>query len=98
MMFTLLQKQHKAQLKSMVAANKQAIDMMFKCMNVLVASHGKAANKVTVPPANNNNVRASSSSKCNHVFQEPEDCYDFQINSSKHWPGWKLSKNASAPV
>ncbi len=34
MMITLLQEQHKAQLKSMVAANKQAMDAMFERMTL----------------------------------------------------------------
>jgi hypothetical protein len=54
MMFTLLQEQHKAQLKLMGAANKQAMDMMFERMNVLIAGHGKAADKVTAPIINSN--------------------------------------------
>ncbi len=37
MMFALLQKQHKAQLKEMMAANKQAMDTMLDCMNTLIA-------------------------------------------------------------
>jgi hypothetical protein len=91
----------------MAASNKQAMDMMFKCMNALFASHGKAVDKVTAPPANNNTGRASSSSKRNrmkctncrkNVYHKPEDCYELKTNASKHWPGWKLSKNASAPV
>jgi hypothetical protein len=53
MMFTLLQEQHKAQLKLMVAAYKQAMDKMFKCMNVLIAGHSKVVDKITVPLANN---------------------------------------------
>jgi hypothetical protein len=45
----------------MAASNKQAMDMMFECMNALIAGHGKAGDKVTAPPANNNTGRASSS-------------------------------------
>jgi hypothetical protein len=48
MMFALLQEQHKAQLESMVAANKQAMDAIFECMNVLIAGHGKAADVGTL--------------------------------------------------
>jgi hypothetical protein len=65
MMFTLLQEQHKAQLESMAASNKQAMEMMFKRMNALIAGHGKAADKVTAPPTNSNTCRASSSTKRN---------------------------------
>jgi hypothetical protein len=91
-MSTLLQEQHKAQLKAMVASNKQIMDMMFECMNALVAGHSKAADKVTAPPANNNTVCASSSSKRNkkkctncgkHVFHKLEDCYELETNTSK---------------
>ncbi len=46
-MFALLQEQHKAQLKLMVAANKQAMDGMFERMNALITGQGKAADKVT---------------------------------------------------
>jgi hypothetical protein len=107
MIFTLLQEQHKAQLEALVASNQQAIDMMFKHMNALVAGHGKVVDRVTAPPANNNTVRASSSSKrkkkkctnCRkHVFYRPEDCYKLKTNVSKRWPRWKFSKNASVPV
>ena len=42
-MFTLLQEQHKVQLELMAAADKQAMDTMFECMNALIAGHGKAA-------------------------------------------------------
>ncbi len=67
--------------------------MMFECINALVAGHSKAADKVYAPPANNNTVCASSSSKCNrkkctncrkHVFHKPEDSYELKINASKH--------------
>jgi hypothetical protein len=49
----------------MVASNKQAMDMMFECMNALIASHGKEADKVTAPPANNNTGCTSSNMKRN---------------------------------
>ncbi len=106
-MITLLQEQHKAQLESMAASNKQAMDMMFECMNALIGSHSKAAEKVTAPPANNNTGRASSSSKHNrkkctncgkHVYHKFEDCYELETNTSKRWQGSKLSKTASALV
>ena len=60
MMFTLLQEQHKAQLEWMAAANKQAMDAMFECMNVLIAAHGKAADKVTAPIPSSNTDRTLS--------------------------------------
>jgi hypothetical protein len=43
MMFALLQDQHKAQLKAMAAANKQAMDTMLERMNALITGQGKAA-------------------------------------------------------
>jgi hypothetical protein len=60
MMFTLLQEQHKAQLKLMAAANKQVMDAIFERMNALIADHGKAADKVTGTIPNSNTGRASS--------------------------------------
>ncbi len=83
------------------------MDTMFECMNALIAGHGKAADKVTSLITNSNTGRTSSSTKRNkkkcmncrkHVFNKPEDCYELETNASKHWPGWKLAKNASAPV
>jgi hypothetical protein len=58
MMFALLQEQHKAQLKLMVAANKQAMDAMFERMNALIAGQGKAADKATDPIQATKGVRA----------------------------------------
>ncbi len=54
MMFALVQDQHKAQLKAMAAANKQAMDTMMKHMNALIAGQGKAANKVSTTIPNSN--------------------------------------------
>ncbi len=96
MMFTLLQEQHKAQLKLMVAANKQAMDTMFECMNALIPSHSKAADKVTAPITNSNTGRAPSTTNRNKkrcmncgklVFHKPETCYELKTNPSKHYPG-----------
>ncbi len=96
MMFTLLQEHHKAQLELMVVANKQAIDTMFKHMNVLIAGPSKAADKVTAPLVNSNTGHTSSSTKRNrkrctncrkHVFHKLEDCYKLETNASKHWLG-----------
>jgi hypothetical protein len=53
-MFALLQEQHKAQLKSMAAANKQAMDPMFVLMNALITGQGKAADQVTARIPNSN--------------------------------------------
>ncbi len=107
MMFTLLQEQHKAQLESMAAANNQAMDAMFERMNVLIAGHGKAADKVTATIPNNNTGHAHSTTNHNKkrcanykklVFHKLETCYELKTNASKHYPGWKLCKNASAPL
>jgi hypothetical protein len=107
MMFTLLQEQHKAQLKSMAAANEQAMDTMFECMNALIAGQGKAPNKVTAPITNSNTGRSPSTTNHNKkrcancrklVFHKPETCYKLKTNASKCYPEWKTSKNASALV
>ncbi len=107
MMFTLLQEQHKAQLELMAAANKQAMDTMFERMNVRIVGHGKVANKVTAPITNSNTGRAPSTTNRNKarcmdcrklVFHKQETCYELETNASKHYPGWKSSKNACAPV
>ncbi len=83
MMFSLLQEQHKVQLKLMVASNKQAMDTKFECMNAHIAGHRKAVNKVTAPSAKNNMGRASNSTKRNRkkctnyrkdAYHKPEDC------------------------
>jgi hypothetical protein len=59
MMFALLQEQHKAQLEAMTAANKQAMDAMLECMNALIASQGKAADKpITAMVLNSNSGQA----------------------------------------
>jgi hypothetical protein len=85
MMFALLHKQHNAWLKSMAAANKQAMDAMLECMNALIASQGKAADKITATIANKNTSHSSSTTnhkkkKCANcrklVFHKPETCYE----------------------
>jgi hypothetical protein len=107
MMFPLLQEQHKAQLKPMVAANKQAMDAMFERINMLIAGHGKAADKVSATIPNSNTGHAHSTTTCNNktcvncrklVFHKPETCYELKTNTCKRYPGWKSCKNASAPV
>ncbi len=96
MKFTLFQEQHKAQVELMAAANKQAMDTMFECMNALIADHGKVADKVTAPLATSNTGFTSSSMKHNrkrctncgiHVFHNLEDCCELETNASKRWPG-----------
>ncbi len=107
MMFAVLQKQHKAQLELMVAATKQAMDAIFECMNALIAGQGKAADKVTATIPNSNTSHASSTTNrkkkqwanCRKlVFHKPETYYELETNASKHYPGWKLCKIASAPI
>ena len=107
MMFTLLQEQHKVQLESMAAANKLAIDTMLERMNALIVGHGKVVDKVTAPLTNSHTGNASSTTNCHKkrcvncrklIFHKLETCYELESNASKHYPGWKLYKNASAPV
>ncbi len=62
-MFTLLQEQHKAQLKLMAAANKLAINTMPERMNELIAGHSKA-DKVTAPLTNSNTGNTPSTTNC----------------------------------
>jgi hypothetical protein len=85
MMFALLQEQHKAQLEAMVAANKQATDMMLECMNALIASQGKAADKPMAAVPNINTGKASNTMNCGKkvctnceklVFHKPQTCYE----------------------
>ncbi len=101
MMFTLLQEQHKALLKAMAASNEQAMDMMFKRMNALVAGHGKAVDKVTAPPPTSQQqhsaclkqlkVQQKEVLKLRKAFSHKlEDCYKLKTNASKRWPGWKF--------
>ncbi len=94
-MLTLLQEQHKMQIKLMAASNKPAMDKMFKHMNALIAGHSKAVDKVNASPANSNSGCASGSTKPNrkkcmncgkHVFQKPEDCFKLKTNANKCWP------------
>jgi hypothetical protein len=108
MIFTLLQEQYKAQLKPMVASNKQVMDAMFEHMNVLIASHGKAAeDKANALPVNSNTGRGSEGTKHNrnkfpncrkHVFHKSADCYKLKTNASKHWAEWKSVKDNSMPA
>ncbi len=60
MMFALLQEHHKAQLKLMAAANKQAMDPMFEHMNALISGQGKAVDKATARIPNSNTGHAFS--------------------------------------
>ncbi len=102
--FALLQDQHKM---VMVAANKQAMDAILECMNMLVASQGKAADKVTAKIPNSNTGQASNTTNrkkkvCTNcgklVFHKLQTCYELEANTSKHYPGWKLSQVDSAMV
>jgi hypothetical protein len=107
MMFALVQEQHKAQLKAMVAANKQAMDAMLERMNALIAGHGKVADKptATVPGSNTGHAPNTANRKkkvctsCGKlVFHKPQTCYELESNASKQYPGWKLRKVASVTV
>ncbi len=90
-----------------MTANKQAMDAMLEHINALIVGQGKAADKVNAPITNSNTGHAPN--KTNHnkkrcpnckklVFHKPETCYELETNASKHWLGWKLAKNTSAPV
>ncbi len=107
MMFALLQEQHNSQLKAMASANKQAMDMMLEHMNALIAGQGKAADKPTasVPTSNTGQAPNAANRKnkvCTNcrklIFHKPQACYELEFNASKHYPGWILSKVASAMV
>jgi hypothetical protein len=107
MMLALLQEQHKAQLKVMVAANKQAMDAMLERMNALITGQGKAADKATAMIPNSNTGKASNitnrgkkvCTSCRKlVFHKPQTCYELESNASKRYPGWKSSKVSSAMV
>jgi hypothetical protein len=65
----------------MAAANKQAIDAMFECMNALIAGQGKAADKViaTIPNSNTGHVPSTANYKKQKsanfgklIFHKPE--------------------------
>ncbi len=107
MMFALFQQQHKAQLKMMVAANKQTMDMMLECMNALITVQGKAADKVTATIPNSNTGQASNTTNrkkkvCTNcrklVFHRPQTCYELESKAIKCYPGWKSSKVDSTTV
>jgi hypothetical protein len=48
----------------MVAANKLVMDTMVGRMNVLIAGHGKAADKFIAPLANSNTGSVPSTTRC----------------------------------
>ncbi len=107
MMFALLHEQHKAQLKAMMAANKQAMDGMLEHMNALIAGQSKATDKPTAMVPTSNTCQAPNTANrkkkvCTNcrklVFHKPQTCYELKSNASKHYPGWKSSKVASAMV
>ncbi len=81
MMFALLQEQHKARLKLMRAANKQAMDAMFECMNVLIAGQGKAADKVIATTPNSNTGHAPSTA--NYKKKKCANCRKLFFTSQK---------------
>ncbi len=95
MMFALLQDQHKAQLKAMAAANKQAMDAMLEHMNALIPGQGKVADKVTAMIPNSNTGQASNTmnrkrkicTNCGKlVFYKLQTCYELESNASKYYP------------
>jgi hypothetical protein len=81
----------------MAAANKQAMEAMFERMNVLIAGHGKAVDKVAAPiPRSNTGCSPSTTNhnkkRCTNcgklVFHKPENCYELKTSANKHYPGW----------
>jgi hypothetical protein len=96
MMLALLQDQHKAQLKAMAAANKQAMGAMLDHINALIVGQGKAADKVTATIPNSNRGQASNimnhkkkvCMKCGKlIFHKPQNCSELESNASKRYPG-----------
>ncbi len=103
MMFALIQKQHKTQLKAMGTANQKAMEAMFDQINAIVSAQCKAVDKENTPPATGNMGKSTDGAKrnrkkCTHcgkyVFHKPSDCYKLETNTSKHWMGWKSVKDA----
>jgi hypothetical protein len=91
----------------MVAANKQAMDAMWECMNALIAGQGKAVDKPTATVPNSNTGQASNTANhkkkvCTNcgklVSNKLQTCYKLESNASKRYPGWKSSKVASVTV
>jgi hypothetical protein len=104
MMFVLLQKQHKTQLKAMATANQKAMEAMFKQINAIVGGQCKAVDKESMPPAAGNTGKSTGGTKRNrkkcthcgqHVFHKPSDCCELETNKSNRWTGWKSVKDAS---
>ncbi len=53
----------------MAASNKQTMDTMFKCINVLIAGHGKAADKEKALLTISNTGRGSGDTKRNSAIE-----------------------------
>ncbi len=87
MMFALLQDQHKAQLETMAAANKQAINAMLEHMNALIAGQGKAADKVTANIPNSNTGQASNTT--NRKKKVCTNCGKLIITNRKLAMSWR---------
>jgi hypothetical protein len=107
MIFALLQEQHKMQLKAMAMANQKAMEAMFEQINAIVGGQCKAVDKENMPPATGNKGNSTFGTKRNrkkcthcgkHVFHKPSDCYELEVNKSKHWTGWKSVKNAGVAL
>ncbi len=90
-----------------MAANILAMGIMMERMNVLIAGQGKAADKPMATVPNSNTGTASNTpnhqkkvcTNCGKlVFHKPQTCYELESNASKHYPGWKSSKVASATI
>ncbi len=104
MMFALLQEQHKAQLKAMAASNKQSMNAMLKCMYALIVGQGKAADCQDTQqqhrPSNQNRdpLEESMPELQKACLPQTANLLRAQGQCKQHYPGWKLSKVASAPV
>ncbi len=96
MMFTLLQEQHKKQLKAMATVNQKAMEAMFERINAIVGAQCKAVDKENTLPATGNMGKSTGGTKrnrkkCTHcikyVFHKPSNCYKLEANTSKRWTG-----------
>ncbi len=107
MMFALPQEQHKMQLEAMATANQKTMEAMFEQINAIVGGQCKAVDKENTPPATGNTGNSTVGTKRNrkkcthcgkHVFHKPSNCYELEVNKSKHWMGWKFVKDADVAL
>ncbi len=107
MMFALLQKQHKIQLKAMATANQKAMEAIFEQINAIIGAQCKAMDYKNMPPATGNTGKSTGGTKrnrkkCTHcrkyMFHKPSNCYKLEANTSKCWKGSKSVKDASVAL